>query len=162
MIAVREIGPLGTLARVIGGLAAIAVPIGFAGLSVTEALVAFIGLPLVALAAAPLTERCVRRCAPRSLHSHAVCSGAGCLLIAVLVVANDAMVAPTTANGNVTLAVWLGASMLLAAACGYGGCEVLALRNLLTGRRDQIGCLLYTPIDRAEARLRRRASARPV
>ncbi|MDE3132905.1 MAG: hypothetical protein KGL15_02435 [Acidobacteriota bacterium] len=162
MTGVRQIGPLGTLARVLGGVAAIAVPIGLAGLTVTEALVALIGLPLVALVAAPLTERCLR-CAPRLLQpSGGACSGGGCLLIAVLVLANDAMVAPTTANGNVTLSVWLGASMLLAAARGYGGCEVLALGNLLTGRRDQIGCLLYTPIDRAEARFRRHVGARPV
>jgi hypothetical protein len=40
--------------------------------------------------------------------------------------------------------------MLLAAACGYGGCEVLAVSNLITRRRDQVGCLLYTPIDRWE------------
>ncbi|MGH2844404.1 MAG: hypothetical protein ACRDKL_12620 [Solirubrobacteraceae bacterium] len=161
MSAVRQIGPLGTVARVIGGLAAIATPIGLTGLTVTEALVALIALPLVSVVAAPLTERGCRRWAPRgSRSSHAVCSGAGCVLIAVMVVANDAIVAPTTANGNVTLAVWLGASMLLAAARGYGGCEVLALQNLLTGRSDQIGCLLYTPIDRAEAKIRRRAPAR--
>jgi hypothetical protein len=30
-------------------------------------------------------------------------------------------------------------------------CEVLAIPNLLSGRRDQIGCIAYTPIDRAEA-----------
>jgi len=41
--------------------------------------------------------------------------------------------------------------MLLAALRGYGGCEVLAAPNLLGGRRDQFGCILFTPIDRAEA-----------
>jgi hypothetical protein len=35
---------------------------------------------------------------------------------------------------------------------GFGGCEVLAILNLVTARRDQIGCILFTPIDRAEAR----------
>ncbi len=155
-----QIGPIGTLARLLGGGLATTLPIALDGLSVTEALVAFVGLPLVTLLAAPLVERGFRRCAPSALRScHGIYSAPGCALIAVLVIANDAMVAPTTANGNVTLAVWLGASMLLAAARGYGGCEVLAIPNLLTGRRDQIGCLLYTPIDRAEGRRNRKAGS---
>jgi hypothetical protein len=48
--------------------------------------------------------------------------------------------------------------MLLAAWRGYGGCEVLAIPNLLSGRREEIGCVLYTTIDRAEARRRSRAA----
>ncbi|MGH2872133.1 MAG: hypothetical protein ACRDL5_06685, partial [Solirubrobacteraceae bacterium] len=75
----------------------------------------------------------------------------GCSVIAVMVLANAAVVSPTPANGNVSIWVWLGASMLLAAARGYGGCEVLAASNLIGGRRDEIGCILYTPIDRFEA-----------
>jgi hypothetical protein len=68
------------------------------------------------------------------------------------VAANSALGALTPSNGNVSLWVWLGASMLLAAARGYGGCEVLAVSNLITGRPDQIGCILYTPIDRWETK----------
>jgi hypothetical protein len=62
-------------------------------------------------------------------------------LIAVMVAGNPALVAPTSTNGNVTIWVWLGASMLLAAALGHGGCEVLAISNLITGRRGQVGCI---------------------
>ncbi len=50
---------------------------------------------------------------------------------------------------------WLrfyGASMLLAAVRGYAGCEVLAVSNWLLGRDDQIGCLLFWPVDHAERR----------
>jgi hypothetical protein len=155
----RQIGPLGTLARVLGGLAAIIVPIAPNGFSVTEAVIALIVLPLVALVAGVAVDSGFRRFAPRALGScHAICSGQGCALIALVVIANGAIVAPTSANGNVTIWVWLGASMLVAAARGDAGCEVLAIPNLLTGRRDQIGCLLYTPIDRAEAKHQRRAT----
>jgi Family of unknown function (DUF6410) len=154
----RQIGPLGTLARAGGGVVAIVVPVLLDGFSLIEAGVALIALPLIASVTAPVIELSFRRWAPAALRSrHAICSGSGCALIAVLVIANAAIVAPTSANGNVTVWVWLGASMLVAAARGYGGCEVLAIPNLLTGRRDQIGCLLYTPIDRAEARQQRRA-----
>jgi hypothetical protein len=156
--AAREIGPLGTLARVVGGLAAITVPIAVDGFTVTESLVALIGLPLVALLAAPLIEWSFSWAPPAVRSRHAICSGPGCALIAVLIIANTALVAPTAANANVTIWVWLGASMLVAAARGYGGCEVLAIPNLLSGRHDRIGCLLYTPIDRAEARHHRHAN----
>jgi hypothetical protein len=65
-------------------------------------------------------------------------------------------VAALTPVSGTAFWVWIGASLLLGAARGYGGCEILAFPNILTHRRDQVGCLLYTPIDRAEAR--RRAS----
>lgn len=49
-----------------------------------------------------------------------------------------------------------GASMLLAALRGYGGCEVLAISNWALGRDDQVGCLVLGPVDYAEQRLRRK------
>jgi hypothetical protein len=42
--------------------------------------------------------------------------------------------------------------MLLAAVRGDAGCEVLAVSNWLLRRDDQIGCLLFWPIDHAERR----------
>ena len=51
--------------------------------------------------------------------------------------------------------VFYGASMLLAAARGYAGCEVLAVSNWLLRRDDQIGCLFLSPVDQLE-RTRRR------
>jgi hypothetical protein len=98
----REIGPIGTAARMVGGLIAIGLPIVLGGFGWWDAAV---GVDIL-----------------------------------------------TPASGDVALWVWLGGSMLVAAARGFGGCEVLAIPNLITGRRDQIGCILFTPIDRAEAR----------
>jgi hypothetical protein len=51
--------------------------------------------------------------------------------------------------------LFYGTSMLLAAARGYAGCEVLAIPNWLLHRDDQIGCLVFSPIDRLERRLLR-------
>ena len=53
--------------------------------------------------------------------------------------------------------IFYGASMLLAAARGYAGCEVLAVSNWLLRRDDQVGCIVFAPVDAAE---RRKASAR--
>jgi hypothetical protein len=43
--------------------------------------------------------------------------------------------------------IFYGASMLLAAARGYGGCEVLAVSNWVLRRDDQVGCLVFSPLD---------------
>lgn len=51
--------------------------------------------------------------------------------------------------------IFYGSSMLLAAARGYGGCEVLAVSNWLLRRNDQVGCLVFAPIDHVEVRGRR-------
>jgi len=55
--------------------------------------------------------------------------------------------------------LFYGASMLLAAVRGDAGCEVLAVSNWLLGRDDQIGCLVFWPIDRAERRRTRAATS---
>ncbi|MGH7860751.1 MAG: hypothetical protein ACREOS_00775 [Candidatus Dormibacteraceae bacterium] len=49
--------------------------------------------------------------------------------------------------------VFYGASMLLAAARGYSGCEVLAVSNWVLRRDDQVGCMVLSPIDRLEQSL---------
>lgn len=46
--------------------------------------------------------------------------------------------------------LFFGSSMLLAAVRGYAGCEVLAIPNWLLGRDDQVGCLLFGPLDHLE------------
>lgn len=51
--------------------------------------------------------------------------------------------------------LFYGASMLLAALRGYGVCEVLAVSDWLLGRDDQVGCVVFSPIDQLEHHLRR-------
>jgi hypothetical protein len=149
----REIGPVGTAARIIAGLIAVALPMTLGGFGWWDAGAALIALPLVATAAAALITAAYTRLAPAALtRRHAICSGPACWLVAVMVGTAVAIEALTPASGEVAFWVWLGGSMLLAAARGYRGCEVLAAPNLITGRRDQIGCIFFTPIDRAEAR----------
>ena len=72
-------------------------------------------------------------------------------MLAVLVAIPVGLTFVTPANG-VAVWIWIGASLLLAAARGQGGCELLSFPNAITGRRDRIGCVVFTPIDAAEAR----------
>lgn len=48
--------------------------------------------------------------------------------------------------------LFFGSSMLLAAWRGYAGCEVLAIPNWLLRRDDQVGCVLFDPVDTLESR----------
>jgi hypothetical protein len=155
----REIGPIGAASRAAGGLVAIAVPIALSGIGWWDVAAALIALPLITLALSALVKAGYERYAPEALaRRHSICSGPGCVLVAAVV---GVAIVLTIATPVSETAIWsfFGVSMLVAALRGYAGCEVLAIPNTITGRRDQIGCVLYTPIDAAEARSKRR---RPV
>jgi hypothetical protein len=157
----REIGPLGTAARVVGGVLAIALPIALSGVGWWDLGAALVAFPLVATAAGALVTAGYQRFAPGSLaRRHAICSGPACTLTAIIVAIAVGLSALTPVS-MVAFWVWIGASLLLAAARGYGGCEVLAFPNALMRRRDQIGCIIYSPIDAAEARRSARRAGRP-
>jgi hypothetical protein len=64
---------------------------------------------------------------------------------------------PYTAGGA---ALFYGATLLVAAWRGQPGCEATVVSNAIFRRDDQIGCPLFSPIDKAEARLARRNAAR--
>jgi hypothetical protein len=158
----REIGPIGAASRAVGGLIAITVPIALSGIGWWDVAAALIGLPLVTLAVSALVTAGYERYAPESLaRRHSICSGPACVLVGAVVGAAIALTIATPVNG---VAIWsfFGVSMLVAAVRGYAGCEVLAIPNAITGRRDRIGCILYTPIDAAEARSKSRRAHQPL
>jgi hypothetical protein len=156
----RQIGPVGSGGRVGVGLVAIGLPIASAGIGPWD----WAALNLFVLVAAGLARVVIvgfERYAPDAFDArHALCSAPACTLITALAAVAFGLSTLTPAEGDVVFWVWLGASMLVGAARGYGGCEVLAFPNAFTGRRDRIGCLLFTPIDAAEARYRTRRAVR--
>jgi hypothetical protein len=158
----REIGPIGTASRAVGGLIAIAVPIALSGIGWWDVAAALVALPLITMAVSGLVTAGYERYAPEALaRRHLICSGPACVLVAAVIGVAIAL-AITTPVSQVAIWSFLGASMLVAALRGYAGCEVLAIPNAITGRRDQIGCVLYTPIDAAEARSKRSQPGQPV
>lgn len=50
--------------------------------------------------------------------------------------------------------LFYGASLVISAARGYAGCEVLAISNWLLRRNDQVGCVVFSPLDAVESRMR--------
>jgi hypothetical protein len=146
----RAIGPLGTTARALVGLALLAGGIIGGGRWIAWWQLAFgvVGLPTVVLAARvawlALTER------PLTQTSH-IASCLNCAAVAGLLTVSQ------TRGGTL---VFLGGSMLLAAIRGYGGCETLAISNWLLQRNDQVGCLVLLPVDQLETLGERRSDKR--
>jgi hypothetical protein len=150
----REIGPIGTAARLIGAGAALTLPALLDEFSRWDLLLGLVGLPLVATAGFAAVRAGYERYVPGGMASQAgICSGPACWLIAI-VLADLIPLAVFTPVTGTSVWIWIGGSLVLAAVRGYGGCEILAFPNALTGRRDEVGCLVFTPIDRAEARAR--------
>jgi hypothetical protein len=140
----RAIGRIGTIARVVLGVALLEL--------------AIVGLPpigrlldwwqiLIGLAALPAMAALVQLArlgfsAQQLRATGSLAAGVNCAVLSALLV-----ISPTR---DATM-VFLGAALLAAAYRGYAGCETLAVSNWLLGRNDQVGCLLFSPIDRLEA-----------
>ncbi|HEV8636996.1 MAG TPA: hypothetical protein VG370_22480 [Chloroflexota bacterium] len=120
------IGRIGTAARVVGGLAFVAVAVGWFRATPTEALLGVVVLPVAAtlLLAPPLRL------------------GAAGHLVTVVIVLALLLVFP-----GESVLLFYGGTMLVAAASGGGGCEVTAVSNWLRRRDDQVGCPLFAPFD---------------
>ena len=144
----RAIGPTGTTARILIGLALPASVVGgeiARGFRPAAWVLALLVFPGVALAAAWLRARRhtpgLRATGPAG---HAVNAAVFAALYAT------PWYAPPLGFTSDAALIFYGASMLLAAARGYGGCEVLAVPNWLLRRDDQIGCVLFAPVDTLE------------
>src|SRR5215217_3616101 len=137
----RAIGPLGTTARVVvGGLLLASVTWGHLdrGFHLSAWLLGLVGFPALALAGQWLRARRT----PTPLRATGPVAHA--LNVAVFVVLY--LWEPTSEAAL----LFYGASMWLAAARGYAGCEVLAVSNWVLRRDDQIGCAVFWPIDQLE------------
>jgi len=153
----RQIGAIGTAARIVLGLAML----GFGALGgrivLTHGLpdvewdwaalaLGLIGFPALLLA---LQRLRLNRTADRMDETGPLATTINILVFALL--ASTAQVRAIAFIGFAAF-VFYGASMLLAAARGYGGCEVLSVSNWLLRRDDQVGCLVLSPLDNLEKR----------
>ena len=137
----RAIGRLGTTARfLVGGLLLASVTWGHLarGFHPSAWLLGLVGFPALLVAGQWLWAR--RRATPLRATGP-VAHG---LNVAVFVLLY--LLEPTS---DAAL-LFYGASMWLAAARGYAGCEVLAVPNWLLRRDDQVGCAVFWPIDQLE------------
>ena len=145
----RRIGPAGTLVRVVVGSLMVAAAVA-SGAGIAEWALGALVMPGVVVIwqktrAMLVDPQPIRLVGP---VAHVVTA----VIFLVLVATPDYAPALSVTSGAAL--IFFGGSMLIAAIRGYRGCEILALSNWLLGRDDQVGCVLYSPIDRLEANLK--------
>lgn len=146
MRAPRRIGGIGTAARVLVGLALLALvffeqPPGLiGGLELHDIILGLVVLPALMVATGLLG---VRYGDGPLLFTGAAGAAANCVLVIAL------FVIPYTTGAA---ALFYGVSMLVAAWRALPGCEATMASNLILRRDDQIGCCIFSPIDTREAR----------
>ena len=157
----REIGPLATAGRAAGGLLLLAAAIVPDDISAWDVIGGIVALPLVAAVVAWLVRLAYRRRAPEHLTARHALAGPGLWVLGLVIAIATALTFVTPIDAP---AIWLffGVSMLVAAVRGQGGCEVVALPNVLFGREDRVSCVLYGPLDAVESAHRLRKGARSV
>jgi hypothetical protein len=146
----RGIGVIGTAARVLVGLALVGSVVrgDVAGaFRLGPWALGLIGFPALLLAGQWLRSR---RNPARFQATGAVATTFNMLVVAALYL--TPWYAPALSITSDAAVVFYGASMLLAAVRGYAGCEVLAVSNWLLGRDDQVGCLVFSPLDHLDRR----------
>ena len=145
----RRIGPIGTVSRVLVGLALLY--LGLAddaswGLAPHEAILGLVAFPAamltLGLSARLLGVGPIRFDGPVGIAVNSA------VIVALVLVDYTASAA----------ALFYGATLLVAAWRAQPGCEATVLSNWILGRDDQIGCPTFTPIDDAETRLHDRRS----
>ena len=139
----RAIGPWGRTARAVVGVGLLGGAVVL-GVSTLDALIGLVALPAVATGGLALRGRSAQPLRLGGSLGHCWAWAVGILLF--VVVAVPAM-------------LFYGASMLLAAVTGSGGCEISAVSNWLRGRDDQVVCPVFSPVDELEARATGRTQA---
>lgn len=138
----RAIGLWGTAARVVVGAGLIIVAVAWAGVGWLDVVLGVVVLPAIATILVGL----------RGSKATPLRLGAAGHLVTLVIAGLLVTVMPAPAL------LFYGATMLVAALHGSGGCEVTAVSNWLRNRDDQIGCPLFAPLDALDAH---RATTQP-
>jgi hypothetical protein len=138
-----SIGPAGITARLVLGLVLIVLAIFWRDPEWGDVLLGLVLLPAISIALFSWRAR-------RSPSPLRATGPIGHLVNAAVFV--SLFLIPATAGAAF---LFYGSSMVVAARRRAGGCEITAISNAVLERNDQIGCMVFAPIDIAEARLRR-------
>jgi hypothetical protein len=136
---VGAIGPLGVGARIAVGVVFVAAALWWRDPTWADVVVGLVVLPAAATAVLGWRARV------RPDRLEAISPTAHCLNVVLFL---PLFFIPAIAGGAL---LFYGASMFVAALRRRGGCEVTAVSNAVLGRDDQVGCVLFSPIDAVEA-----------
>ena len=79
---------------------------------------------------------------------------ANALLVAVYLVGGPSGLLLGRGEGELAAGALLGVSLLLAAVRGDAGCKLTSIPAALFGKRSQLACIVFSPIDWLERKLR--------
>jgi hypothetical protein len=139
----RAIGPAGIAARVAVGITLIALALIWRTPHWLDFVLGLVVLPGVAIGLL----------AWRARHNPATLNATGSAgHLANAIVFAPLFILPATAGGAM---LFYGSSMLVAAVRRSGGCEVTVIANTALRRDDQVGCILFAPVDLTESAIHR-------
>lgn len=137
--ALGPLGPTGIVSRVVVGLIFVAAALWWRDPTWVDVVIGVVLMPAAATAVLALRARL------RPQRLDATSPTAHCLNVVLFL---PLFFIPATAGGAF---LCYGVSMFVAAARRARGCEVTAIANAVLDRDDQVGCVLFGPIDTAEA-----------
>lgn len=144
----KGIGPVGTIARVVVGAVFLAPALG-GEFAPSEWLLGLVGYPTMLV----VWQWIRTRRDPTQISATGPVGFALNLAAFVALYLTPVYFPALTVTSDSAL-IFYGTSMLLAAVRGYRGCELLAVSNWLLRRDDQIGCVVFSPVDHLDRRLR--------
>lgn len=151
----RRAPPVGRTLRIILGLALIGyttpVFLHIPGLLVVESLLLMLGLVCF--------YSLIHLVLSRQIGAFA--SGFGAVLAASLLVAvyvAGATRLPVLGHGagQLAVAMFLGISLVVAGIRASAGCEVMAIPGIFFSKQNELACLIFSPLDRLERKLRKK------
>jgi hypothetical protein len=76
------------------------------------------------------------------------------LLVALYVAGASGLPFVGSGKGQLAAVTFLGVSLVVAGVRGAPGCEVMAIPGVLFGKHTELVCLIFSPLDGLERRLR--------
>jgi hypothetical protein len=75
-------------------------------------------------------------------------------LVAVYVAGPSGLPIVGHGKGQLAAVTFLGISLIVAGARALPGCELMAVPNVLLGKDTELACLIFSPLDKLERKLR--------
>ena len=76
------------------------------------------------------------------------------LLVALYVAGGSALPILGRGKGQLAAITFLGISLVVAGVRGVPGCELMAIPGVFFGKDTELACLIFSPLDRLERKLR--------
>ncbi len=79
---------------------------------------------------------------------------AAALLVALYVAGASGSPILGRGKGELAAVTFLGVSLVVAGVRAAAGCELMAIPGVLFGKHTELACLIFSPLDRLERKLR--------